>query len=290
VPAIDRERVMRYLQQICAIGPRKSGSEGMTKQQDMLKQHLEALGAKVEMQRFNAKQRSIKNTVAMANLIARWYPERQVRVIICSHYDTRPIADQEPDERRWLDSFVSANDGGSGVALLMELAHHVAKLNTTVGIDFVCFDGEEFIFDNRAQEDGGDKYFFGSEHFAQEYRRSRVRDPKPITYRGAVLLDMIAGVKPSFYYEQYSAAQAGPLMEKVWQIAAEVGAKSFVPRIKHAVRDDHLALLQVGIPAVDIIDFDYPHWHRLTDVPANCSADGLEQVGKVLMVWLQRVK
>src|SRR5439155_13943393 len=126
---------------------------------------FEAHGAKVELQRFTAKQVSQKQPVEMANLIASWFPERTKRVILCSHYDTRPIADQEPNPRRWREPFISANDGGSGVALLMEMAHHVKDMKTEVGIDFVLFDGEEYIF-----EPLHDKYFFGSEHFATHYR------------------------------------------------------------------------------------------------------------------------
>src|SRR5262249_59302279 len=121
------------------------------------------LGGKVERQKFPARRRSQGGQVAMANLIVRWHPERQRRIILCSHYDTRPLADQEPDERKWREPFVSANDGGSGVALLMELAHHMKDLKTAVGVDFVFFDGEEVIHDK------DDDYFFGSRHFFDDY-------------------------------------------------------------------------------------------------------------------------
>src|SRR5437763_14811021 len=106
---------------------------------------------------------SAKNTVEKANMIFTWHPERARRAILCSHYDTRPIADQEPNPRKWHDPFVSANDGGSGVALLMELANHMKDLKTEIGVDFACFDGEEDIFEET------DSYFFGSEHFAHQY-------------------------------------------------------------------------------------------------------------------------
>src|SRR5262249_22920243 len=140
------------------------------KQQELVKKHFEEQGAKVRMQSFTAKQRSQKDTVEMANLIASWHPERQRRVIICSHYDTRPIADQEENRRKWTEPFFSANDGGSGVALLMELAHHVKDLKTNVGIDFVLFDGEEYIFDPAPDHD---RYFFGSEYFGKKYKEDK---------------------------------------------------------------------------------------------------------------------
>src|SRR5207302_3601787 len=140
-------------------------------------------------------------------------PENKRRVILCSHYDTRPIADQEPDERKWHDTFLSANDGGSGVALLMECAHQMKDLKTNVGVDFVLFDGEEYIF-----EPGRDKCFFGSEHFGQTYTRER---PKH-RYVAAVLLDMIAGKNPHIPAEKNSYFHAQTLVEDLWKIAEEL--------------------------------------------------------------------
>jgi len=286
----DRERAMRYLKQICDIGPRISGSPGMIKQQELVQKHLEAHGAKVRFQRFQARQRSQRNPVEMANLVASWFPERRRRLILCAHYDTRPLADQEFDERNWTKPFLSANDGGSGVALMMEFAHHIDKLNIQVGVDFVLFDGEEYIFNPKPEELGGDLYFFGSEHFAAEYVKARKQDPKSSVYVEAVLMDMIAGKNPQFHFEQYSFVQAGALAKKIWGIAAEFQYRNWIPRVKHAVRDDHLALLEVGIPAINIIDFDYPHWHRLSDTPENCGPEGLHQVAQVVAVWMERAR
>ena len=115
----DAKRAMGYLEAICKIGPRISGSEGMKKQQGLIEKHFKDLGAKVEYQTFTARQVSRRQPTEMANMIVSWHPDRERRVILCSHYDTRPIADQEDDRRDWTKAFVSANDGGSGVALLM---------------------------------------------------------------------------------------------------------------------------------------------------------------------------
>jgi glutaminyl-peptide cyclotransferase len=284
------ERAMEYLRAICALGPRVSGSAGMQKQREMLRRHFEQCGARVEMQAFTAQQRSRRQPVEMVNLIARWYPERTRRLLLCTHYDTRPIADQEPDERLWHKPFLGANDGASGVAFMMELAHTVPHLPLHVGVDFVCFDGEEYIFDPRPSEWGGDRYFFGSEFFAQNYLRLRRDSPGSPVYVEAVLVDMIAGKNARFYIEQHSLLQAGPLVEKVWGYAKESGCRAFIPEPKHAVLDDHLQLLRAGIPAIDIIDFDYPHWHRLSDTPENCAPEGMEQVGRVVLLWLLRAR
>jgi hypothetical protein len=154
-------------------------------------------------------------------------------------------------------------------------------LKTDLGVDFVLFDGEEYIFDSDR-----DKYFFGSEYFARDYQKNK---PKH-RYVAAVLLDMIAGKNPRFPVEVNSFLKAGALVDEIWKTAADQQCDAFVYGMGPDVRDDHIALNAAGIPAVDIIDFSYPHWHRLTDVPANCSAEGLNQVAKVLTVWLQRAK
>ena len=297
--AFDGARAMRYLKQVCDIGPRISGTEGMKKQVALLEKHFADLGAQVELQRFSARQRSQRQPVAMVNLIARWHPDRQRRLIICSHYDTRPMADQERDRRDWHKPFISANDGGSGVAFLMEMAHQMKELPLQVGVDFVLFDGEEYIFDNTPEEQGGDMYFFGSLHFANEYNAARRKNPPRPTYVEAVLLDMIAGKQPQFRVEGHSYLQAGKLVEKIWNIAGEVNAPAFVREYGQNVRDDHLALLEVGIPAIDIVPTGssntdqfmvYPYWHRLGDVPENCAPDGMEQIARVLGVWMQRAR
>jgi len=280
--AFDGKRALEYLEEVCKIGPRISGTEGMTRQQELLEKHFKKLGGKVTYQRFTARQKTVKKPVEMANLVVSYHPDRTRRAILCSHYDTRPIADQEPNTRRWQDPFVSANDGGSGVAMLMEMAHHMKDLKTTVGVDFVFFDGEEYIFEPKK-----DEYFFGSKHFAREYGKVKGK----LTYTGAVLLDMVAGKGAVFPVEQNSHFHASRLVKEVWGIAAELKCTAFQDKFgQFAVEDDHIALNRGGIPAIDIIDFDYPHWHRLTDLPRNCSAGPMEQVAKVCSVWLQRTK
>lgn len=281
----ESKQALEYLEEICDIGPRISGSEGMQQQQELLKKHFEKHGGKVAWQRFKVQQTSRTQPVEMANMIVSWNTDQSRRVILCSHYDTRPIADQERNRRKWEEPFISANDGGSGVAFLMELARHMKDLKIGVGVDFVLFDGEEYIFDPRP-EPRGDKYFFGSEHFALEYRKRKGKE----RYQAAILLDMIAGKDACFPIEQNSWTQAGALVEVLWKIAGQQKCQAFQIREGPDVRDDHLALLAAGIPAVDIIDMDYPHWHRLSDVPENCSWQAMDQVARVIVTWLKLVK
>ncbi len=285
----DAKRAMGHLEAICAIGPRISGTEGMRKQQELIEKHFKNLGAEVEYQKFTFRQVSRRQPTEMANLIVSWHPARERRVILCSHYDTRPIADQEDDPRNWHKPFVSANDGGSGVALLLELGRHMRDLPTRVGVDFVFFDGEEFILDPRT-----DYYFLGSVYFAKQYKGGKMR-PK---YVAAILLDMIAGKDVHFPMEGYSARAAAPLVESVWRVARELNVTAFEDKLGPDVYDDHLPLNNGGILAIDIIDlkttvskpFNYAHWHRLSDTPENCSGESMAQVARVLSVWLQRVE
>jgi hypothetical protein len=291
LPAVpfDGQRAMTYLEELCRLGPRISGSPAMARQQELLTEHFTKLGAKVQRQEFVIRQRSRPQLpVEMVNLVISWHPDRKQRVILCGHYDTRPIADQERERRRWKEPFLSANDGTSTVAWLMELAHHMKDLPTQVGVDFVIFDGEEYIFDPTPAAQGGDRYFLGSEHFAKNYQRTR--DQTGVRYLAAVLLDLFAGKNATYPIEQHSALAAGRLVETIWGIARELKEPAFRYEYGPAVSDDHLALNQAGIPAIDIIDFSYDHWHRLSDRPENCSAASMEQVARVLTVWLRRVK
>jgi Zn-dependent M28 family amino/carboxypeptidase len=265
----------------------------MAKQQELVTKHFEAHGAKVARQEFQARQRSRREPVAMVNLIASWHPERKRRVIFCSHYDTRPAAHEEPDRRSWSKPFVSANDGTSGVALFMELAHHLKDVPTVYGIDLVLFDGEEYIFDMGTPGlQDGDKYFFGSEHFAAEYVKDRGK--LPYRYEAAILLDLFAAEDARLAVEGYSWEAAPQLVDSVWKTAAALGAKSFKTEKGFergdSVLDDHVALIQAGIPAVDVIDFDYAHWHKLSDTPDKVSAKQLAEVGTVLTAWVQLQK
>src|SRR5262249_51679532 len=157
---------------------------------------------------------SRKEAVDMVNYVISWQPDKTRRVLISTHYDTRPIADQEPARTSWTKPFISANDGTSGVAFLMELGHHMKELPTELGVDFVLFDGEEYVFDPGP---GGDKYFFGSEHFAEQYLKDK--DKRKHGYEAGLLLDLFAGKDAQLKIEQYSFAAARPLVDQVWGVA-----------------------------------------------------------------------
>ena len=283
----DVERSLKYLKQLCDIGPRISGSEGMKKQQELIEKHFKDLSATVTRQEFKARQRSRKADTEMVNLVFSWNADKLRRVLLSTHYDTRPIADQEPNRVNWNKPFVSANDGTSGVAFLMELAHHMKDLKCDFGVDFILFDGEEYVFETNPMG-GGDKYFFGSEHFGSEYLKTR--DTRKYRYDAGLLLDLCAGKAAQLKVELNSLEAAPKLLEQVWGVAKSVGAKSFKFERGYEIQDDHLALNRAGIPTIDLIDFDYPHWHKLTDTPDKVSGEQMAELSKVITVWLQKIK
>src|SRR3954468_16143280 len=211
---LDAQRAFGYLQELCAIGPRPSGSAGMEKQQGLLQSFFKTAGGKLTMQRFRANNPLGGDHVPMANIIVEWHPERKERILLCAHYDTRPHADRDLDPiKRREGVFLGANDGASGVAVMMELAHLMPKLEGPLGVDFLLVDGEELVY-----TEGQDPYFLGSTWFAQQY----VANPPPYKYRWGVVLDMVGDKNLSVYQDRFSATwtETRPLVKSIWGTAA----------------------------------------------------------------------
>jgi len=273
-------RAYEYLKQLCAIGPRPSGSKGMAAQQKLLAEHFQRLGGRVEWQKFRARHPHEDTWVPMANMIVHWHPESKRRILLCAHYDTLPYPMLDPVNPR--GTFVGANDNASGVAVLMELAHEIPKLKLNYGVDFVLFDAEEFIFRD------SDRFFLGSEYFARQY----VAKPPPYRYRWGVLLDMIGDADLQIYQERNSLfwRDTRPLVKEIWATAGRLGVREFIPRPGQAIKDDHLPLHNIGgISCIDVIDgpSTYPPWHTQGDTPDKCSALSLAKVGWVIREWLK---
>lgn len=283
IPEFDGDAAYQYLNDICDLGTRISTSDEMRQQQQMIEKHMKALGGNVEYQPFDATNPTNGQKVQLKNMIVRWHPEREKRLLICCHYDTRPFADRDTVNPR--GRFLGANDGASGVALLMELAKTIPKLEGEWGVDFVFFDGEEFVFVNRR-----DPMFLGSTYFSNEYAAGRMG----VTYSYGILVDMIGDSQLELFYEHNSMKNAPRLTRSIWAVAKQLGRTEFRSKKKHKIKDDHLPLNNIAkIPTCDIIDFDYPNarvgnifWHTQNDVPENCSGESLYAVGSVLREWL----
>src|SRR3954469_20075820 len=218
---LNAQRAYGYLKDLCAFGPRPSGSAAMSKQQAYLKEHFEKLGGKVTFQRFLANNPLGGEKVPMANIIVEWHPERKDRILLCAHYDTRPLPDRDLDPVKRRDGpFLGANDGASGVAVLMEIGHLMPQLKGPVGIDFVLLDGEELVY-----QDGRDPYCLGATWFAEKY----VQEPPPYKYRWGVLLDMVGDAHLQLFQEHFSATwhETRALVKAIWATAQRLGVKEF---------------------------------------------------------------
>jgi hypothetical protein len=277
---LQAERAFGYLTEICRLGPRFSGSSGMEAQQKLIAEHFSKFGAQVRFQPFDAAHPQTGRPVRMNNIIVSWHPKATERVLLACHYDTRPTPDREPAAAARGAAFLGANDGASGVALAMEMAHHMAELKPTYGVDFAFFDGEELVYGRQGT------YFLGSEHFAMQYR-----DRPPVhRYVYGVVVDMVADRSLDIFMERNSLKYAPELTKSIWETARRLNVTEFKQKAKHEIQDDHLPLNDVAkIPTCDIIDFDYPAWHTTRDVPANCSGASLVKVGRVLLEWLTQV-
>ncbi len=269
-PSFSGERAYRLLAEFCALGPRVPGTDGHQKASDFIARHFQKLPFQVTRQPFVYFD-SLKNgSVGMVNIIARFHSERKRRFLFCTHWDSRPYADREEDSSLHGRPILGANDGGSGVAVLLALAELLAQKDPALGVDLVFFDGEDY-----GPEGVIAQYLLGSRHFAKQ--------AGGYYCEFGILLDMVGDSGLTIYQEQYSTQLAGDVVRKVFARAQKLGLRAFVPQVRHAVTDDHLPLLEIGLPVIDLIDFDFPHWHTLGDRPEVCSPKSLEQVGTLLV-------
>jgi Zn-dependent M28 family amino/carboxypeptidase len=214
--------------------------------------------------------------VEMNNVIARFNLKASKQIMISAHWDTRPWGDRGSDIMGKNQPILGANDGASGVAVLIELAHILNKERPKIGVNLVLFDAEDY-------GTSGDNWSYckGSQYFAKNI---------PIPYPNyAINLDMIGDREPEFYIERFSYEQNPSLVMELWQKAESLGLKSFKKRAQHMIFDDHVPLYEIaGIPAIDIIDFDYPnetanYHHTKNDIVQNCSPKGLGEVGTLMV-------
>lgn len=261
---------MTFLQAQCDIGPRFPGSPGQIECRDYLVNELRKNADEVKTQSFSLSYGPQSTSAVGYNVIGRFQPQVRDRILLCAHWDTRPWADEDPNPANHQTPVIGANDGASGVAVLLHLAELFAKTPPRVGIDIVFFDAEDAGAHNR-----NETWALGSAAFAREYAYT-------FNPRYAILLDMIGDADLNIYQEVYSVRYARLIVDKVWNKAAELGFTAFIPQVGYAVYDDHVPLLQAGIQAIDIIDFDYPYWHTVEDTPDKCSAASLEKIGRVI--------
>lgn len=243
-----------------AFGPRVPGSEGHAKIQEWIRKELESAGWTVEIQKSAALGHPVEN------IIAKRGPATP-QIIIGAHYDSRMFADNDPDPNKHTQPLPAANDGASGVAVLLELARSLPQ--NTVPTWLVFFDAED-----NGRIEGWD-WILGS----REFVKNNALQPK-----AAVVIDMIGDADLNIYKELNSTPM---ITDQIWATAKQLGyEKQFIDQGKYSMIDDHTPFLEAGIPAVDIIDFDYPYWHTTQDTPDKVSAESLKAVGETLRMWV----
>lgn len=261
-PEFDGAKAMDWLQRQVAMGPRVPGTPPHAAVQKML---AGALGDRTQTQAFT--HATAQGDVAMANIIGQYGPTTGSRILLCAHWDTRPFADQDPTPANQSKPIPGANDGASGVAVLLELSRLFRASPPPVGVTIVLFDGEDW---GRTLQE----MFLGARYFAEHQVGG--------AFRYGILLDMIGDSDLQIFREQNSQDRARAVVDRVWKAAADLHCGSFRDSVKYAIEDDHLPLLDKGIPTIDVIDFDYPPWHTLQDTVDKCSSQSLKAVGDVL--------
>jgi glutaminyl-peptide cyclotransferase len=271
-PAFDGGPAMDLVHKQVAFGPRVPGTEGHARQLEWMLARLDSLAPEVEADTFRHVT-TRGDTLTLTNVLARFLPEHPRRILLLAHWDTRPWSDQAADSSLHDVPVPGANDGGSGTAVLLHLATLLAEHDPPMGIDILLVDGEDY-------GPGLDDMLLGARHYASQLGDER----RPIY---GVLLDMVGDADPMFEIEGYSARFAPVVVRKIRSAAERLGyASSFPNRVGLDVVDDHVPLIEAGLPTANIIDFSYgpnnAYWHTPDDVPENMSAGTLEMVGEVV--------
>ncbi len=287
-PAFNTDSAYAFTQAQCNFGPRPMNTPAHDKCALWIQQKFEQYGCQVLLQ--DANLTGYDGTILKSrNIIARYRPERQGRIMLCAHWDSRPWADNDPDSTNWRKPILAANDAASGVAVMLEVARLISADTTlnNIGVDFVCFDAEDWGTPQWAENSGGDdSWALGAQYFAANL-------PSDFNVSYAVLLDMVGGQGARFYQEGMSLQYAPDIVKKVWRAARKAGYGSFFPRQEGGmVTDDHIPLNQTAkIPTVDVISY-YPDctlssfgptWHTMADDMQHISKETLKAVGQTMI-------
>ena len=276
IPVFNGNAAFTHLVAQCDFGPRNPGSVGHQKALDYFLNVLTTLADTVSTQSFTEIMPRSKQKVEMHNIIAQFNPKAKKQIMISAHWDTRPWGDRSLSIMRKDQPILGANDGASGVAILLELAKVLHDNPQKIGVNLVLFDAEDF-------GSSGDSWSYckGSQYFAKNL---------PITLpEYAINLDMVGDANLEIYIERISYKQNPSLVLELWGLAEELKLSGFKKMAKHSIFDDHVPLYELaGIPAVDIIDFDYPdektnYHHTYNDIVENCSPESLRQVGTLMV-------
>lgn len=279
VPEFDKDNAFRYLVEQCEFGPRNPNSNGYKQCLDYLQKTLSGFADTILLQPFVLDDLVNEESYDLTNIIARFKVNEPEQLLIGAHWDTRPWADEDPEPEKRNDPIIGANDGASGVAVVLELARILNASPPPIGVTLVLFDGEDM-----GRSGIPKSYAQGSLAFAKDLPIEKPDE--------AIILDMIGDAELHIPIERFSYQQNRKLVKKLWGLAKELSLDAFESRIVHTIYDDHVPLwAEAEIPAIDIIDFNYPnsysnYWHTTQDLPENCSAESLGQVGTLLAHYI----
>lgn len=266
-----------------AFGPRVPNTDAHKKCGDYMVATLQRFGAEVTEQRVQLK--AYNNTILDArNIIGSFNPEQKTRIFLCAHWDSRPYSDNDTDSANYHTPVQGANDGASGVGVLLELARLMQQVPPTIGVDIILFDAEDYgrpSFDKSA--DIGDSFCLGSQYWS--------RNPHKEGYKPkyGILLDMVGGKNPTFLQEYFSMLYAPDVMKMVWKKAHQLGYQDyFISQPGNPVIDDHYYINKIAnIPCIDIIHYSnqtgfVDTWHTIYDTMENIDKTTLGVVGRVV--------
>lgn len=278
--AFDADSAYSYVAKQVEFGPRVPNTEAHRLCGDWLAAELQRHGAVVTEQKADLK--AFDGTILHArNIFGQINPENPRRTLLLAHWDCRPWADADPDPANHKKPVDGANDGASGVGVILEIARQLRLANSDLGVDFLFVDAEDWGTDG-----DDDSWAMGARYFAQ-YPILPGYSPDY-----AILLDMVGGKDARFPREYFSQQNAAPLNDAFWSAARKAGHGDRFPNtIGGAVTDDHVEFLKAGIPAIDIIEYDAssgfnPTWHTSADNLSNISKESLGVVGESLMQFL----
>jgi Zn-dependent M28 family amino/carboxypeptidase len=282
----DADSAMSYARQQVAFGPRIPNTEAARKTGDWIVGKLKGTADTVLEQTWTHTTAKGEK-LALRNIFARFRPNEKNRVLYLTHWDTRPVADSDPDPANRTKPFDGANDGASGVGLLLAIADALKKTPPGVGVDLLFVDGEDWGDFGPPDVD----VLIGSEYFAAHLPSA---DYKPLY---GVLFDMIGDQDLAIYQEGNSINAAPEVVQKVWGQAKQMGYEStFIPQAQNTITDDHVPLIKAGLRVIDVIDLDYGPknasgvgvWHHaVADKMEHVSAKSLKIVGDVALALLR---
>lgn len=287
-PTFNADSAYAFCEAQCSFGPRIMNSEAHDRCGEWIVAKFRQYGLEVTEQKATLSGWD-GTKLQCTNIIASYKPELSARILLCAHWDSRPWADNDPDSANWKKPVMAANDGASGVAVMLEIARLLAASDTlAVGIDFVCFDAEDWGTPQWSdkQDDSG-TWALGAKYWAANPHRPNYRADF------GILLDMVGGQGAKFYQELYSRQYAQAIIDKVWAAAQTVGYGSYFPTAAGGmITDDHVPVNELaGIPTIDIIPY-YPDcqqssfgptWHTIADTMDNIDRNTLLAVGQTVV-------